>query len=146
MMLEVHEPMEYKVRIEGEEDMYIKIVRSTSGTVIIPELGAKLEPGPLSEAFITNVEGLLNRFVDILIQLMHDTPEKREDILDLLKKIGYIRHGRMKATIIIQDPLGNSAIISDKVERRKLKEEEIKNLKLGEFVIDLGNLADRENF
>ncbi len=141
MMLEVHEPMEYKVRIESEEDMYIKIVRSTSGTVIIPEIGAKLEPGPLSEAFITNVEGLLNRFVDVLVQLMHDTPEKREDILDLLRKIGYIRHGRMRATIIIQDPLGNSAIISDKAERRVLEEDEVKNLKLGEFVIDLGALS-----
>ncbi len=140
MMLEVHEPVEYKVKIESEKDMYIKVVRSTSGTLMIPEIGAKLEPGPLSEAFITNVEGVLNRFVDILVQLMHDTPEKRDEILDVLRKIGYIRHGRMRATIIIQDPLGNSAIISEKTQKRKLSEEEVNNLKLGEFVIDIGNL------
>ncbi len=140
MMLEVHEPMEYKVKIKGEGDLYIKVVRSTSGTVIIPEIGAKLEPGPLSEAFITNVEGVLNRFVDILVQLLHDTPEKKGAILDLLRKIGYIRHGRMEATLIIQDPLGNSAIISDKTEKRKLSEDEVRNLKLGEFTLDLKDL------
>jgi len=140
MMLEVHEPVEYKVKIESEKDMYIKVVRSTSGTLMIPEIGAKLEPGPLSEAFITNVEGVLNRFVNILVQLMHDTPEKRDNIVEILRKIGYIRHGRMEATLIIQDPLGNSAIISEKAQRRRLSGEEVKNLKLGEFVIDIGNL------
>ncbi|OYT59873.1 hypothetical protein B6U71_01940 [Euryarchaeota archaeon ex4484_178] len=140
MMLEVHEPMEYKVKIKEEKDLYIKVVRSTSGTLMIPEIDAKLEPGPLSEAFITNVEGVLNRFVDILVQLMHDTPEKKDDVLEILRKIGYIKHGRMEATLIIQDPLGNSAIISEKTEKRKLTEEEVKNLKLGEFVIDIKDL------
>ncbi len=140
MMLEVHDAMEYKVSIESEEDMYIKVVRSTSGTLLIPEIGAKLEPGPLSEAFITNVEGVLNRFVDILVQIMHDSPEKKDAVLEVLRKIGYIRHGRMKATLIIKDPLGNSAIISDKTEKRKLSEEEIKELKLGEFAIDINAL------
>ena len=140
MMLEVHEPMEYKVKIKEEKDLYIKVVRSTSGTLMIPEIDAKLEPGPLSEAFITNVEGVLNRFVDILVQLMHDTPEKKDDVLNILRKIGYIKHGRMEATLIIQDPLGNSAIISEKTEKRKLTEEEVKNLKLGEFVIDIKDL------
>ncbi len=133
MMLEVHEPTEFKVSIEDERDMYIKVVRSTSGTVIIPELGAKLEPGPLSEAFITNVEGLLNRFVDILVQLMHDTPEKRDEVVELLRKIGLIKHGKMKATLIIKDPFGNSAIISDKAVTRRLTEEEIKELPKGEI-------------
>ncbi len=140
MMLDVHEPMEYKVEIENERDMYIKVVRSTSGTLIIPEIGAKIEPGPLSEAFITNVEGVLNRFVDILVQLMHDSPSKKDAIIDILRKIGYIRHGRMKATLIIKDPLGNSAIISEKTQKRKLSQEEIKGLKLGEFVIDMQSL------
>jgi len=140
MMLEVHEPMEYKVKIKDEKDLYIKVVRSTSGTLMIPEIGAKLEPGPLSEAFITNVEGVLNRFVNILVQLMHDTPEKKDDVLEILRKIGYIKHGRMEATLIIQDPLGNSAIISEKTEKRRLTEEEVKNLKLGEFVIDIKDL------
>ncbi len=138
MMLEVHEPMEYKLPIESEKDMYAKVIRSTSGTVIIPELGAKMEPGPLSEAFITNVEGVLNRFIDILVQLMHDTPEKRDEIVELLRKIGLIKHGKMKATLIIKDPFGNSGIIGDRVEKRKLSEEEARELPKGEITLGEG--------
>ncbi len=138
IMLEVHEPVHYELKIENENDLYAKVIRSTSGTITIPEIGAKLEPGPLSEAFITNVEGVLNRFVDILVQLLHTYPSKREEILKLLRKIGHIRHGKESATLILDDPLGNSAILSEKVQRRKLTEEEIKNLKLGEFTIEIG--------
>ncbi len=137
MMLDVHEPMSYELKIEDVRDLNIKVVRSTSGTIEIPEIGAKIEPGPLSEAFITTIEGVLNRIVDVLVQLMHNTPELRERINEVLRKIGYIRHGRMKATLILKDPLGNSAIISDRVKRRKLSEEEIKELKLGEITYEI---------
>ncbi len=137
MMLEVHDPMLYEFTIENEEDLNVKVVRATSGTIEIPEIGAKIEPGPLSESFITTVEGVLNRIVDVLVQLMHDTPEMRDRINEILRKIGYIRHGRMSAHIIVKDPLGNSAIISDRVKRRKLTEDEIKELKLGEITYEL---------
>ncbi len=140
LMLETHEPLRYEMPIEDEEDLNARVIRSTSGTITIPEIGAKLEPGPFSEAFITNVEGVLNRFVDILLQLLHTYPDKREEILEVMRKIGYIRHGRMKATIILDDPFGNSAIVSEKATKRTLSEDEVKNLKTGEITIDLRNL------
>ncbi len=139
MILETREPTRYEMKIETENDMNARVVRSTSGTITIPELGAKLEPGPYSEAFITNVEGVLNRFVDILLQLLHTYPAKKGEILDVMRKIGYIRHGKMNATIILEDPFGNSAIISDKATKRKLTKDEIKNLKTGEITVDLRN-------
>ena len=133
MMLETHDPMRYQINLESEDDLNARVIRSTSGTITIPEIGAKMEPGPYSEAFITNVEGVLNRFVDILVQLLHTYPSKRDEILEVLRKIGYIRHGRMKATMILDDPFGNSAILSDKAKKRKLTEDEVKNLKTGEI-------------
>ncbi len=140
LMLETHEPLRYEMNIEDVEDLNARVIRSTSGTITIPEIGAKLEPGPFSEAFITNVEGVLNRFVDVLLQLLHTYPDKRGEILDAMRKIGHIRHGKMKATIILDDPFGNSAIISKKVKKRVLSEEEVKNLKTGEITIDLRDL------
>ena len=137
MIMETREPTRYEMKIETEKDMNARVVRSTSGTITIPELGAKLEPGPYSEAFITNVEGVLNRFVDILLQLLHTYPAKKDEILDVMRKIGHIRHGKMNATIILEDPFGNSAIISDKATKRKLTKDEIKNLKTGEITVDL---------
>ncbi len=143
IMLETHEPIRYEMIVENTKDLNTRVIRSTSGTIIIPEIGAKMEPGPFSEAFITNVEGILNRFVDILLQLLHTYPAKRQEILDVMRKIGYIRHGRMKATIIVDDPLGNSAIVSNKVKKRILTEEEVKNLKTGEIVIDVEKLKNK---
>jgi len=137
MMLEVHEPMLYEFTIQDEKDLNVKVIRSTSGTIEIPELGAKIEPGPLSEAFITTVEGVLNRIVNVLVQLMHDNPDMKDKINEILRKIGYIRHGKMVAKIILKDPLGNSGIVSEKVRRRRLSEKEIKELKLGEIIYEL---------
>jgi len=137
MMLDVNEPMFYEFLVEREEDLNVKVVRATSGTIEIPEIGAKIEPGPLSESFITTVEGVLNRIVDVLVQIMHDTPKMRDKVNDILRKIGYIKHGRMKAHIIVKDPLGNSAILSNRVRKRRLNEEEIKELKLGEITYEL---------
>ncbi len=145
MMLETHEPTHYEMKIRGEEDLNARVIRSTSGTITIPEIGAKLEPGPYSEAFVSNVEGVLNRFVDILLQLLHTYPEKREEILDVLRKIGYIRHGRMEATFMIDDPFGNSAIVGENVRKRPLTRHELKALKTGEITLDLSELSgDRE--
>ena len=135
MMLETNEPTRYTLKIESEEDLNARVIRSTSGTITIPEIGAKLEPGPYSQAFISNVEGVLNRFVDVLLQLLHTYPSKREEVLEVMKKIGHIRHGKMAATMILDDPFGNSAIVSPKSEKRKLTEDEVKNLKTGEITI-----------
>ncbi len=144
LMLETHEPLRYEMPIESLDDLNARVIRSTSGTITIPEIGAKLEPGPFSEAFITNVEGVLNRFVDVLLQLLHTYPDKREDILDVMRKIGYIRHGKMPATIIIDDPFGNSAIVGDKVKKRVLSEDEVKGLRTGEITIDLRDLKTKK--
>ncbi len=140
MMLETHEPMHYELKIESEKDLNTRVIRSTSGTITIPEIGAKIEPGPYSEAFITNIEGVLNRIINILVQLMHTYSDKRERIIDILRKIGLIKHGKFIATIIVDDPFGNSAIISEKAKKRELKEDEIKKLKLGEIIVDVNDL------
>ncbi len=140
MMLEIHEPMHYELSIKSNEDLNARVIRSTSGTITIPEIGAKIEPGPYSEAFITNVEGVLNRIIDILVQLMHTYPDKRKNIVEILRKIGLIKHGKFQARIIVDDPSGNSAIISDKVKKRKLEKKEMKNLKFSEVIVDLNDL------
>jgi zinc finger protein len=45
--------------------------------------------------------------------------------------------GRKKITVIIEDPLGNSAIISKKVIATKLSKEEAENLNTGMIVFDV---------
>jgi zinc finger protein len=99
-------PKEDKIVINGKEDMDIKIVRGSSATVLIPELGLELYPGPLSESFITNVEGLLTRFLD-LMPLFND-PERSKEIEE---RISDAMEGRISFSISISDPSGVSHFI-----------------------------------
>ena len=45
--------------------------------------------------------------------------------------------GKRKITVIVEDPLGNSAIISKKVKATRLSEEEAETLNTGMVVFDV---------
>ncbi|AIF68734.1 hypothetical protein PAP_01470 [Palaeococcus pacificus DY20341] len=140
MMLEEKEPRLYTVKIEEEKDLFTRVVRSKSGTVELDEIGVKIEPGPASQGFITNVEGLLERVKDTLIMTRHfKEQENDEDAIkkvdELLEYIEDVRDGKKPLTVRIMDPFGHSALIGEKVKSRLLSEEEIKSLSKGPYVV-----------
>ncbi len=99
-------PNEDKVKIEKKEDLDIKIVRGSGATVLIPELGLELYPGPLAESFITNVEGLLNRFLQLLPLF-----EDKDKVSEVEEKIHSAVEGKFSFTISMTDPSGVSHFI-----------------------------------
>ncbi len=109
--------------VEDEEDIYAKIVRAPTATIKVPELGTTIRPGPAAQAFITNVEGLMERIRDAIEMAIRwsESDEEKKQGLAYLKKIEEILNGNEKATIIIEDPLGNSFIIPPKGREKKLK-------------------------
>ena len=120
---EMKDPCRLTFTIEKEEDMNIRVVKSSEATVKVPQLHMSVTPGPASEGYISNVEGLLSRFEKI-IQDERDTSEE-EDVKttakNLLKKIRKVKWGEMPLKIIIEDPSGNSAIISERTVIEKIK-------------------------
>jgi len=136
--VETREPLEYKLFVENEEDLMIRVVKSSSATIVIPDLGLKIEPGPLSQGYVSNVEGVLRRIEDVFRgQVTVLEGKKKEKMKTLLKKLEKMIAGKEKFVLIIKDPLGNSAIISQKVKKRKLTKKEIENLKTGYLVLDI---------
>ncbi len=120
---EIHEPSKYTITIDNEKDMSIKIVKSSTATVKIPQLKISVEPGNEAEGYITNVEGLLDRFVKVL-EAERDTAEDndiKKHAKNLLKKIWKVKLGDFPLKIIIEDKNGNSAIISDKAIKEKIR-------------------------
>jgi len=116
-----NEPVKYTLDIESEEDMKIRIVKSAEATVKIPHIST-IESGPASNGYVTNVEGVLNR-VKRAVEIARDSAEEESDrkkAKNMLKKIQKIMWGQEKAKLIIEDPTGNSAIISDKAVKSKL--------------------------
>ena len=119
---EQKEPVKYEFEISSEEDMKVRVVKSSEATVRLPHI-ATISPGPAAQGYVTNIEGILNR-VKYQIEAAKEMEENEEDkkkAKNLLKKILNITWGKEKQKIIIDDPGGNSAIISDKAIKSSLK-------------------------
>ncbi|MCS7144837.1 MAG: ZPR1 zinc finger domain-containing protein [Archaeoglobaceae archaeon] len=140
------EPTRYKIKA-NRDNLFTKLIRSTSGTIKIPELGVSIEPGPASQAFVTNLEGVLCRVADIVRVAMkwnEEDPEKVKRCEWILEKIENVVEGEEELTIILEDPFGNSLILSDESFREKLSEWEARELKTGLTVIELTGFSEEE--
>ncbi len=121
-ILENKEPCRYILEVIGEEDMSVRVVRSSMGRIVIPELGVKISPGGDSQGFISNIEGVLDRVSGAVRTAMHwsDDEKKKMKAEILLGRIDDIKDGKEKVTVIIEDTSGNSAIISDRALEEKM--------------------------
>jgi len=105
-------PSRSEMTVQGEDDLSVRVIRSSSGTIEIPELGVEIKPGPASEGFITNVEGVLVRIDAVLDTAIRTAEgEELERAREIKEMIEAVKCGRMAVTLIIDDPAGNSAII-----------------------------------
>jgi len=119
---EQKDPVKYEFEISSEDDMKVRVVKSSEATVKLPHL-ATITPGPASQGYVTNIEGILNR-VKYQIESakeMEEDDENKKKAKNLLKKITRIMWGQERQKLIIEDPSGNSTIISDKVVKSQLK-------------------------
>ena len=123
---EEHEPVKYEITITSEEDLKIRVVKSSNATVKLGALGS-IEPGETANGYITNVEGLLNRMkqqIEHLKKAAQEGDEADEETAtkckNMLKKLTRILWGQEPLKITISDPSGNSAIISEKAEKKRL--------------------------
>jgi len=137
--LNEREAARYEMKFDSG-DFTTRVIRSSSGTVQIPELGVIIEPGPASEAFVSNVEGVLCRVEEVIAMATKwssNDPEKTERGNQLLEMIDSVRKGKNTMTLVIDDPFGNSAIISSRAQRRALSESEARTLKTGVLTVDV---------
>ncbi|HLD18593.1 MAG TPA: ZPR1 zinc finger domain-containing protein [Candidatus Nanoarchaeia archaeon] len=120
--VEQREPTRYSIEVSGEEDMKIRVVRSSNGLIKIPHI-MSIEPGEGAQGYVTNVEGVLRR-MKAQLEMMKDDPDDEEvanKARNMLKKLNRVMFGEEKVRLIIEDPTGNSAIVSDKAVVEKLK-------------------------
>jgi len=146
IVVDVKEPVRFKIKI-NKNNLYTKVIRSTSGTIRIPEIGIDIEPGPASQAFITNLEGILMRVEDIVQMARRwnaDDEEKVKRCDWILERIRNTLEGKDELTLILEDPLGNSLILSDEAFRERLKEEEVAKLKTGITIMDITGMSKDE--
>jgi len=118
LLLAGGEPARWQLRVTSVQDLSIRVVRGSSGTIEIPDLGVRIDPGPACEAFVSNVEGILCRVIQVVEQILPGLEDTEgENAIALLEKIGQVREGKLPVTLVIEDPCGNSAIVSEKAEK-----------------------------
>ncbi len=118
---EQKEPCKFTFEVQNKEDLNTRIVKSAEATVRIPYVG-DIEPGPAAQGYVTNVEGVLTKIKEQVEHLRNSAEDDADKTKakNLLKKIQKVLWGDEKIKIIIEDPSGNSAIISDKAVKSKL--------------------------
>jgi zinc finger protein len=114
-LLKHGEPARYTAAIGTADDLSIRVIRSMSASIEIPELGVRIDPGPVCQGFITNVEGVLGRIEDVVRGALRWGNEvEKENATALLADIVKVKTGTFPITLILEDPCGNSGIIADK--------------------------------
>jgi len=137
--LAAKEPIALSVEISSIEDLNIRVIKSGTATVYIPEFGATITPGPYSEGYISNVEGVLAKIEDALIFMLSSAKGKKLARGEaMLKKIRTARERRPHFTFILKDPFGNSGLVpsrTGKVKKRKLSKTDLVNIRFGEHAL-----------
>ena len=118
--------MRWTVRVEEPDDLAIRVARSTTGTIEIPELSLLVEPGTACEGFVTNIEGVLSRFEQAVRTILTnpESDEERVAALQMLEKLAAAREVASPFTVILEDPAGNSMLVSEKAEKMLLDQGE----------------------
>jgi zinc finger protein len=133
--LTTREPMVATAKINSIDDLDIHVIKSGSATVTVPELKASITPGPFSEGYISNIEGVLVKIENALKFMLSSAEGKSlQKGMKLLKTIQAAKN-KPNFTFVIKDPFGNSALVSskkDKVRNRRLTRTELNKMKYGD--------------
>jgi len=127
-LAEAQGPRKIVFRVEKPEDVNVLVVKASTAAVIIPELKLKMLPGPAATGFISTIEGVMDRFLEALEAACQPLDTDPEACRKAREMVTAVKEGRIKYTVIIVDPEGVSAILSDKAVVERISAEEAEKL------------------
>ncbi len=95
-------PSKITFKVESLDELGVRVVKSSTATLTIPEIGGTIKPGEIAEGYITNVEGVLERFEKVFAS----EPAALSKLRQLKQEANF--------TLVLEDPGGNSRILSAK--------------------------------
>ena len=141
----------WSLLLDNPNQLKSRVVRSSSCTIRIPELDLQVNPGSNATGYVSNVEGVLNRFVEIINMVLRDlqndvssklTEDRGIDLSQTVAEISQLEEIITQLTTIdgensnpftleLLDPHGHSMIMDDGAIERELTPEEIASLPTG---------------
>ena len=141
----------WSLSVKNQTQLKSRVVRSSSCTIRIPELDLQVNPGSNATGYVSNVEGVINRFVEVINMVLRDLQnevsaklsetqtaslsssikeiEELELLISRLTGIGQDKNEPF--TLELLDPHGHSMIIDELASERELSDEEIISLPTG---------------
>ena len=143
----------WRIEVNSRAILSARVIRSSSCTVKVLELDLEVAPGSNATGYVSNIEGVLKRFVDIIQMVLRDVQSEVERIkneapldeatlaeavgsveklMDMLMRIdaaGDASNGPL--TLELLDPHGHSMIMHDDATHRDLTDEELQALPVG---------------
>ena len=120
--------------VDNSEKCSARVVRSSSGTIRIPQLELEVSPGGSSSGFVSNVEGVIKRFEDAVGSILRGNADDEKILqasLELLESLKKMKSGSSHFLIELLDPRGRSQIIHNDAIIRDLMKNEILSLDIG---------------
>lgn len=114
-----------------------RVVRSSSCTVRVEELDLEVEPGIAADGYVSNIEGVLNRFISAIEMLQRQALQDGDEggyaacqeYIDALRTA--IDGEGSDLTLALLDPMGNSKILHENARNTILSEKEAEELSAG---------------
>jgi zinc finger protein len=136
----------WKLVVNSTEHISSRVVRSSSCTVRIEELGLEVSPGSSSTGYISNVEGVLDRFSGAIgtIRLQAESEGDDETLSkcdELLSRIDLVKNGELVVTLELLDPVGHSQILHEEAVSSEISDKDARELDPGPVypVFDVSN-------
>ena len=125
--------------VSKPEHIRARVIRSSSCTVRLVELDLEVNPGTASTGYVSNVEGVIDRFMDVIV--MGTRQAYAEDgEMDVIKRLQAMHTTLLElkedpiptpVTLELLDPNGHSQILHEDAELRELTQEEMSKLPIG---------------
>ena len=143
----------WSIVIRSTDILSARVIRSSSCTVKVHELDLEVAPGSNATGYVSNIEGVLNRFKDIIQMVLRDmesevsmlksaqpidaealnqSVESVSRLHEMLHRIGSAgQDGVEPLTVELLDPHGLSMILHDDAAERELSDDELLLLPVG---------------
>jgi zinc finger protein len=109
-------PKKQEKKVCSEKDLHVRIVKSKSAIIEIPEIKLRIEPGSGSDAYVTNIEGLLIRIIEKIKGFKKVQPENAMEFERVVNELKKMKNLKKKFTLIIRDDTGQSAILTKELK------------------------------
>ena len=122
--------------ISRPEHMRARVIRSSSCTIKLVELDLEVNPGSASTGYVSNVEGVIDRFMDVIIMVTRQAYVEDNEMAEI-KRLQEMHTTLLElkedpipnsVTLELLDPNGHSQIIHEDATLRELSYDELSEL------------------